>query len=360
MYTQTYRRQWKNWLAELARKEQEIITIYERAFAEVENQLLSLPSTHEEFIKVKRQMLAELKYTMRQVAKEIEHKIKEFGQYTTEQVLDSQMQALGAFVTSKGLTVPIIPPGMSISHLQEEAFRYWLTFPADGIPLSKRVWRIHKEMAQAIASKVSEGLLIGKAPIEIAQELKGLLKNPEGYGRLVGQVRRLRTLARQARASGDPERARRLFAKAREIEQTIPKVGRGVYRSAIKNALRVARSETTRAQFVTTVLYAKKQDWIIGVRWVLSAGHPMVDICDDLAGVYAKDNVPFPPHPHCLCHLENVIDYRLTGDRPEPFKEPPEYIDVIGKSRITDERLLELRKQMFYQARLRDKLKQSR
>lgn len=80
-------------------------------------------------------------------------------------------------------------------------------------------------------------------------------------------------------------------------------------------ALRLARTEMTAAFGEGTVAAARVSPSYIGMKWVLSHSHPVVDICDTLAehdeglgcGVYSPgDEPPYPAHPNCLCALVPV------------------------------------------------------
>jgi len=73
-------------------------------------------------------------------------------------------------------------------------------------------------------------------------------------------------------------------------------------------ALRLARTEMTAAFGEGTIAAARVSPSYIGMKWVLSHSHPMVDICDTLAehdeglgrGVYSPGNEPhLPAHPNC-------------------------------------------------------------
>lgn len=71
-------------------------------------------------------------------------------------------------------------------------------------------------------------------------------------------------------------------------------------------ARRLARTEITVASHRATVDAAIVNPFVNGVQWRLSASHPRIDICDDLArggpngdGIYPLDQVPSVPHPHC-------------------------------------------------------------
>lgn len=82
-------------------------------------------------------------------------------------------------------------------------------------------------------------------------------------------------------------------------------VGPGVYRSPLKNALRLTRTEIGKAYTSGTAAWAKDKSWVAGIRITLSDAHDMEDICDEYAGKLVtpeefEELVPF--HPHCMCH----------------------------------------------------------
>ena len=87
--------------------------------------------------------------------------------------------------------------------------------------------------------------------------------------------------------------------------------GPGVYKSALKNALRLSRTETSRAYSNATAAWASEKPWVKGLRVTLSPAHDTADECDDLAGeIYSADEFPdiIPAHPHCMCFGVYVID----------------------------------------------------
>lgn len=79
-------------------------------------------------------------------------------------------------------------------------------------------------------------------------------------------------------------------------------------------ARRLARTEVTAAAGRATVSANLANPYVVGTDWRLSARHPRIDICDELATLgmggerlrepYPNDAVAvYPPHPHCLCSL---------------------------------------------------------
>ena len=107
---------------------------------------------------------------------------------------------------------------------------------------------------------------------------------------------------------------------ARDLEQfLIP--GRSLKRTrapygidASFDAMRLARTEITRAHGQATQVAAAMNPFVEGIKWNLSGSHPRPDICDDYArggpngdGIYPLNEVPnYPAHPHDRCFLTPV------------------------------------------------------
>lgn len=89
--------------------------------------------------------------------------------------------------------------------------------------------------------------------------------------------------------------------------------GRGVYSSPLKNAMRLARTETNRAYTNAQAEWAKTRSWVKGMMVTLSPAHDPTggeDECDAWAGKILdpdefQERVPF--HPHCMCFGTVVI-----------------------------------------------------
>lgn len=101
--------------------------------------------------------------------------------------------------------------------------------------------------------------------------------------------------------------------------------GPGIYRSPLRNALRVARTETNRAYTKASAAWAENKPWVKGIRVTLSPAHEVEDDCDDIAGnEYSPDEFAdvIPVHPHCMCFGVYVIDEDyLTGTAPSDEEE---------------------------------------
>lgn len=101
--------------------------------------------------------------------------------------------------------------------------------------------------------------------------------------------------------------------------------GPGIYRSPLKNALRLARTETNRAYTQATAAWADNKPWVKAIRVTLSPAHDKADDCDDIAGnEYSPEEFAdvIPVHPHCMCFGTYVIDENyLTGNAPAPEED---------------------------------------
>lgn len=95
--------------------------------------------------------------------------------------------------------------------------------------------------------------------------------------------------------------------------------GPGIYRSPLKNALRLARTETNRAYTQASAAWAENKPWVKAIRVTLSPAHKEEDDCDDVAGnEYTPDEFAniIPVHPHCMCFGTYIIDENyLTGNQ---------------------------------------------
>lgn len=87
------------------------------------------------------------------------------------------------------------------------------------------------------------------------------------------------------------------------------------------DAMRLARTEITRAHLEASRTSAAMNPFVQGMKWNLSARHPRFDICDVYArggengdGVYPVESYPGTPHPNCVTPGQMVNTRR--GDIP--------------------------------------------
>jgi 8-oxo-dGTP pyrophosphatase MutT (NUDIX family) len=88
-------------------------------------------------------------------------------------------------------------------------------------------------------------------------------------------------------------------------------------KSASYDAMRLARTEITRASTEATRAAAAMNPFVQGIQWMLSPSHPKPDICDTYArggpngdGVYPIESYPGRPHPQCVTPGQMVATLR--------------------------------------------------
>lgn len=165
-----------------------------------------------------------------------------------------------------------------------------------GLTISDRVWNITNTARNEIETIIQNGILEGKNPDQIAKSVQPYLREPH---RLFRRVRNKET--------GDLE----LSNAAKKY-----KPGVGVYRSAYKNAMRLARTEVTAAYRRAEWETYQSNPLITGFRIELSNNHttlvkgvpvPFRDICDDMVGTYPKTFLWTGWHPQCRCRMIPVF-----------------------------------------------------
>lgn len=158
-----------------------------------------------------------------------------------------------------------------------------LRFNPSGITLSDRIWDISWHAEKAIRNRIQMAVLSGDSAAGLSRDIRGFLAEPEKLFRRVRKGGKL-VLSKPAQAYHP---------------------GTGVYRSAYKNAMRLARTEMARAYTEGTIRYMKQKEWVDGVIWRTASGNPC-PMCADLDGsFFLKDEPPgCPAHPNCFCYLE--------------------------------------------------------
>jgi hypothetical protein len=196
----------------------------------------------------------------------------------------------------------------------------------NGINLSGRVWNMAKNMKGEIETIIQNGMKEGKTADQLSKELRGYLNEPKTIFRKV-----------RNKETGVME----LSEAAKKY-----KPGPGVYRSAYKNAMRLARTEIAAAYRRAELEKFQNDPQVIGIRIELSNNHtcinprtgkpePFYDICDELAGDYPKSFLWTGWHPQCRCIITPILigaeDFRkmlaaeIKGETytPKQITEPP-------------------------------------
>ena len=172
----------------------------------------------------------------------------------------------------------------------------YATAERGGLTISGRVWNLTGNAKQELETIIQNGILEGKSPNEIANGLKGYLNNPNAL------FRRVRN-----KETGNLE----LSQAAKKYHP-----GQGVYRSAYKNALRLARTEMKAAYCRAEWESYQNNPLVTSYEIRLSNNHTttvkgkvkrLVDICDKLAGVYPKTFLWTGWHPNCRCIMVPIV-----------------------------------------------------
>lgn len=167
-----------------------------------------------------------------------------------------------------------------------------------GIQASAQIWQ--QNAKKEIEIIVQNGMKEGKSPSEIAQSIRGYLKEPYRYEKSVYNPTTGRLERSEAAKDYHP--------------------GQGVYRSSYKNALRMARTEMTQAYRQAEWESYQNNPLIKAYEIRLSGNHttmkmvkgkrvpvPLTDICDKLAGVYPKTFKWVGWHPQCRCLMIPIM-----------------------------------------------------
>lgn len=165
-----------------------------------------------------------------------------------------------------------------------------------GLSVSDRVWNLAGNSKKEMEIIIQKGIKEGKTVDEIQKGLKQYLNEPDMLFRRVVN-----------KETGELE-----LSKAAKLY----KPGRGVYRSAYKNAMRLARTEMNAAYRQAEWESYQSNPLITGYKIMLSNNHttlingvptPFHCICDDLQGVYPKTFKWLGWHPQCRCTMSPIL-----------------------------------------------------
>lgn len=157
----------------------------------------------------------------------------------------------------------------------------------EGLTLSDRVWNIAGGMKDNLEFYLSSGLSAGRPAALISQDVRQLLNEP---GRRFRRVR-------------DKEGK---LVMSQPMKDYHP--GRGVYRSAYKNALRLSATNTNRAYRSADYDRWQKMDFVLGIEIERSPSHRgACPVCDAMAGKYPKGFKFTGWHPFCICMATPIM-----------------------------------------------------
>lgn len=191
----------------------------------------------------------------------------------------------------------------------------------NGLNLAQSVWnycqQTKAEFEMAMSNVIADGLEKGTSAEEVGRRIRQYLNNPDMMYRRYHTVKVLKNGQKKDIVTW--RRKRIIDGRVRFVEEPLEHVGQGVYRSARKNALRVARTEIN-----ATYHKARNERWanepfVIGQHIHISPQHDPdedADICDELEGYYPKDFDWDSWHSQCMCTSDPVV---ISGEERKQF-----------------------------------------
>lgn len=188
----------------------------------------------------------------------------------------------------------------------------------NGLNLAQTVWnycqQAKSEFEMAMSNTIADGIKEGSSAEEIGMSIRKYLNDPDMM------YRRYHTIKVQKNGKKKDvvtwRRRRIIDGKVRFVEEPLEKVGMGIYRSARKNALRVARTEINSAYHKARNERWQNEPFVIGQYIHVSPQHNIDDICNDLEGRYPKDYVWISWHPQCICTSDPIT---IQGEEKKEF-----------------------------------------
>lgn len=152
--------------------------------------------------------------------------------------------------------------------------------------VSERVWNITKQAKENLEFAIDDALKEGMSAQELARKVKGNLNDPDKLFRRVRDKHGNLVLSKNAQAFHP---------------------GQGVYRSAHKNALRLASNEINMSYRSAEMERIRLNNDVVGQKINLSPQHSVFDICDELKGDYPKDFNWMLWHTSCKCFRTMIL-----------------------------------------------------
>lgn len=164
-----------------------------------------------------------------------------------------------------------------------------------GMNLSERVWKYTQQYKDQIEIGLDVGLGEGRSAQQLSRDLRQNLQDPDQLFRRVRDKRGNLQLSKAAKAFHP---------------------GRGVYRSSVKNAQRLTRSEINMAYRESDWQRWQSLDFVVGFEIVRSNHEPLCkcEVCEKLKGRYPKTFKFKGWHPQCMCYAIPILMDEETFD----------------------------------------------
>lgn len=188
----------------------------------------------------------------------------------------------------------------------------------NGLNLAQIIWnycqQTKSEFEMAMSNTIADGIKKGSSAEKVGKSIRKYLNDPDMM------YRRYHTIKVQKNGKKKDvvtwRRRRIIDGKVRFVEEPLEKVGMGIYRSARKNALRVARTEINSAYHKARNERWQNEPFVIGQYIHVSPQHNIDDICNDLEGHYPKDYVWISWHSQCICTSDPIT---IQGEEKKEF-----------------------------------------
>ncbi len=180
--------------------------------------------------------------------------------------------------------------------VNSSAVRAVLSWNPAGETLSDTIWNVAINAEKSIHNQIRISLLQGESATTLSRRIRPFLIEPDK------QFRRVKKGYK--------------FMPSKAMRDYTP--GRGVYKSAYKNALRTARTEYARAYTEGTIHYSHGKDFIQG--WIsrIGSGDPAPYDISVNGKFFSKERgIDIPYHPNCMCYAETA-----TIETPESKLKP--------------------------------------
>lgn len=191
----------------------------------------------------------------------------------------------------------------------------------NGLNLAQSVWnycqQTKAEFEMAMSNVIADGFEKGTSAEEVGRRIRQYLNNPDMMYRRYHTVKVLKNGQKKDIVTW--RRKRIINGRVRFVEEPLEHVGQGVYRSARKNALRVARTEINAAYHKARNGRWANEPFVIGQHIHISPQHDPdedADICDELEGYYPKDFDWDGWHCQCMCTSDPVM---ISGEERKQF-----------------------------------------
>lgn len=168
----------------------------------------------------------------------------------------------------------------------------------DGMNLSQRVWKYVGQYKDQIELGLDVGLGEGRSAAQLARDVKENLREPNKLFRRVRDKHGNLHLSKAAKAYHP---------------------GQGVYRSSVKNAQRLTRSEINMAYRESDFLRWQNLDFVVGFEIHRSTHEPLCKckLCERLVGRYPKTFKFKGWHPQCMCYATPILMDEATRNENE-------------------------------------------